>query len=616
LSMDEALADVAAWDHLKVGPGTFDYDVFGLPAAKTIEGLDRDLCVLRTTHNIADESCLLVGHESTLKCLTLRGRAGGGNPVHLLDFGGAGANEFVNLDNVKIDSPDGQLFRIHAPMKASQCFFDLIGYATYMLGVPTRASTLTNCKLRFTSAAAYTAFQADAGLTLNSVDMESLGAGSVVWVSGTAGAPDVSIVGGSTFGAGAATLLNAAFAGSYRIAGRNMGGKLLASSAAGALLYSRGNTGYPTDAEMVANFTAGTVKCIDFGLARVVTDAAATGVGWETFIRCNRAGTITYTLPLCASMGVPHQLITDSGGNAHRFPIRVVCQGTDTFSDGTTSRTISEQWGNLLLAKNEIAGLPDTWNIPGSSKPNAAMFRGQLLTSGFTEQGSAEPCGGVSLQGRGLLGNITSVGVNTSGIDANGLYFRQSVSGAANDRVYSYTAAPAGPFSGAADWDLVFRFASVLASNDIRQCYGICDITGGAITDVLDGRGGDANDPDHPYALIQKITGAATARLSVRPNTVAGGIAVPTVMNFATWTPAADTWYEARIEKRGNTYKALVYSTTGVLLDQATVTPATVMLATASLKWFSGLKDTTGAAGRDLKQYGSATNQQFSGLGV
>ncbi|MFH1107939.1 MAG: hypothetical protein V1790_01890, partial [Planctomycetota bacterium] len=124
----KAFADSASWTVLKIGLGTFVVPQGTLPAGKCIEGLDKDRSILQFSHNVLDEPCLSVGNQSTLRNFFLRagGTPGALNRVHLIDFGAAIAGQYVVLDNMRVDNGGGvQPYRIDAPVRASNCWFDI-----------------------------------------------------------------------------------------------------------------------------------------------------------------------------------------------------------------------------------------------------------------------------------------------------------------------------------------------------------------------------------------------------------------------------------------------------------------------------------------------------------
>lgn len=598
-----AIAASADWDVLNVLPGTYTFGQETLPAGKTIQGTDRDTCILQTTLNVLNDSALAMGHESCLRNLYVRGAAAGVNGIHLLDFGGAAAGQYVVLDGIRVDNGGGaQPYVIHAPIRANECWVALNPHIHRAIGVNGVASALTNCRIQGLIAGIGLFVFAYANYTITGCTMEGSG---VNWIAGNT-AITMSIVGCTWVSPAASYVVLANDPCTLTFAGNDFGQGRISITSAASTVYFQGNTGYPTGA-ISSLGTAGAWKQADMGNSASITATPYSLAGWESLASVDNAAVTTVNLPACANFGCMQLLISDAGGHADLYPITVARSSTDTFADGSTSYVINEKWGWVLLAKNE-ASAPDTWRIIKSSRFQAPELRGLLCSNGFAQRGWAEPSGGVVMQGRGLLDLVTTSPVGVWGVNASGAYLQQASTGVAGDRMYWYTGAVLGPVTGSIPRTYpVFRIELTAASNDQRFVCGFWDAAQAPNLAL------DSDDPDGPYMLVQKISGAATARIAARNNTVAMG-GTQTVGNFtigAVWTPLANTVYYIVLAKAST---AFVYDAAGALLSAANITKS--LDVATSLRVVCGIRDLTGAVGRDIKQYGCHFQQYMNALGV
>lgn len=597
-----AMADVASWTTLIVCPGTYTFDTATLPAGKTIEGVDRDRCIIQTTHNnLADDIVLACGNGSTLRNFYLRGAAAGNVRIHLIDFSTATAGQYVVLDNMRFDNGGGvQPYSLDAPVRATNSWFDVFNDELLgAIGYGNIESVLMGCYIRkYSNVASYPFSSASGILTLTSCVVERLGAdGRLINAYATVRISACKFTN--------IEWLHNGNSNSVSISGSDLGGSKL--SVAATTYYLQGNINYGTP----NGAATGIFKAVDPGLTVSVTSTPVTIYGWANFVYVNNAAATAITMPACANFGAPYLLIADTSGDADRYPITLTRASTDVFAGygtfGTsTTFVIQEKYGWVVLMKNEDPAA-DQWRMVACSRMQWGDMYGQLETNGFCQRAWLEATGDITLFGDGMFDPALTDPVGVYGINAVGGYLQQQTTGAAGDRAYAASNNPNGPLTGVANWDLVFRFELTAASNDIRFAAGAWDWSGRALTDAL-----DSNDPNGPHVLIQKISGAATARLSVRDNTIVAG-GVQTVTNFPTWTPAANTVYFLILRKRSTTFTAYVFSTAGALLDFAIVTPVT-LLATCDMAVLCGMRDTVGAAGRHINQYGWYGAQVPAGL--
>lgn len=589
-----AIADSANWDVLSVFPGTYTFGQETLPAGKGIVGTGRDICILQSTHNVADEPALSCGNQSYLQDIYIRagGTPGAVNRIHLIDFGGAAAGQYLVLNNVKVDNGGGtQPFAIDAPVYADNCIFNLYHNADRYFGVEATPSRCTSCQ--FTSANgdvtyAFRYTNAAGGITCVGCTFEAAAAGSWCYVTG-ADVP-MSFTGCSWTPANRHYIVSTSTStGLFTFSGCNFSGDNVIGGVLGGTSKWRfkGCTGYPTGSAANMPSSGATIYEIDGGLPlRALTDTIL--VGWESIVSVSAAFATAITLPNLAKFGAPNLLIKDYSGNAGRYNITVTRSSTDTIDGTADPYVIREDFGWVLLTKDENPA-PDQWRIVASSRDTLGQIQGFIQTYGFFQRGSLSSSGGVSFRGKGLYGSADCFPAGTFGVDASGSYLSLTSGAVIGDRAYAYTSAPSGPLAADANWDLIFFWTTPLQSNDQRIVCGAWDLTGGPITTPL-----DSNTPDGTCALVIKESGGTNAKLYTK--TTAAGVVV--AANFSIWTPLPAVDYYVVIRKRATVFLAYVYNLNGVLIDAVTAT--NTLLAGSDSALVNGVA-TTAAVARELK---------------
>lgn len=580
-----AIADSANWDTLRVGPGTYSFSQETLPANKAIVGDDRDTCILATTLSAAAWArALTMGNQSALRNLYLRGNAAGVNAIALIYFSAASSAQYVTLDNVRIDNGGGtQAYGLQAAVRATNCLVTV--YNAGSSGIFFDPSYLSgwswiNCYFTCTTTGGGIEFWQttdtcildscvlDTGAAVNSFWLNMQGAGTL-------------IITGCTFVRPSQIFRNGGAAGSIYLSGNNLGGPVSAPAVLTTTnIYARGNTNYGTLATAIAVW-----KSIDAAVTRVVSTTPLTLDGWEgVVIKPYTGGAMTLTLPACANYGSPFLAYLTADTYGPYWNVTLNRASTDTYDFGATSWLIREPYPWAWQIKDENPA-PDQWHLVAASRMTYAPFYGQLETNGFFQRGNASADGALSLQGGGILGNITSSGLATWNNSTSGYMptLQLTTAAVAGSTVYWTTAAPSGPFSGAANWDFAV-YISVSTSTGDRIAIGLWDKTGRLATDVF-----ASNDPNGPHVLFQKIDGTANFRFAVRDDTVGAGGTQTTAAFTAT---GLGNRYIV-LSKRGTTFSATLFDYFGAALETAVVSKPT-FLTTASLCVVAGMNDIAG----------------------